>query len=492
MESRVCSAWLKPCFVLAALLLVGSVGRTCHLVDESAWCDEIVSLQNLDAPSLASFLTQVRQDDPPMVPLYFSILYGWTRLFGTSLIAARALSVILGLTLTAALFAAGNALFGRRAGLFAAIASALSLLHIYYSQEVRMYSLTLLLALLAVWAHLRTVERSDAKSITLSVILNTLLMCTHLFAFLIVGIQFVHLAALFLLRKTDRRFLATWLAPHIILAVLTAVWVSTIDFGALAKVSSYIWKPGFRDLIMAFLIFAGGRATNENPAEHLPTGFSLDLPLAALLYLLAAWGCWRALRGSEDRERNAVFALLLWIAAPALILFFMAHVWRPCFTYRYVVHGTLPLYLLAGFGWTRLRKRPVRFLTAAAVTVCLLHQASAVTEGPFRVNWKSISSYLESHAATTDDIILFQSISDYALRYNHPLKEHRVRVAEVWSELRDQAIESHRRGVPTWVVLVRWFDPEKFEEGLKREGIPFSYSEFASWPKARVYRIPAN
>jgi mannosyltransferase len=424
-----------------------------------------------------------------MVPLYFSLLYGWTRLFGVSLFASRLMSVFLGMLVLGALYGVGNAALGKRAGAFAACAGAVSLLQVYYSQEVRMYSLTLLLALLSVWAHLRATRKPGVGPLALSFAVNALLMCTHLFAFLIIGVQFLHLL---IMRWKDWRGIGIWLAPHVALAVATAVWVSTIDFAELAKVSSYIWKPGLRDFVMAFVMFAGGRATNENPAEHLPSGVSLDLPLAVFMYALAAFGCWCAMRGSNREERGAVFILLAWVLVPATTLFLMAHLWRPCFTYRYVVHTTLPVYLLAGFGWSQLRLPKLRWLSAVVVAVCLLHQATAVAAGPFRVNWTAIGEHLGANAAPTDDIILFQSISRYALDYNHPLTDHRVRVAEVWSELRDEAIASHKRGETVWVVLVRWFDPEKFEAGLRREGIVWQSQDFASWPKARVYRIPAG
>jgi len=61
--------------VLAALVALGAWLRLWGLYRESAYSDEVASLQHLDAPTLSEFLRRERISDPPMTPLYFTLEY---------------------------------------------------------------------------------------------------------------------------------------------------------------------------------------------------------------------------------------------------------------------------------------------------------------------------------------------------------------------------------------------------------------------------------
>src|SRR5690606_8901696 len=103
-------------------------------------------------------------------PLYFELLHLWRLLSGDGEAGLRLLSAFLG-TLTLAL----TYTLGRRmargtlspggaalAGTLAALFLAVSRFAIAWSQEIRMYALASLLAVLAVWAARRVWERESA------------------------------------------------------------------------------------------------------------------------------------------------------------------------------------------------------------------------------------------------------------------------------------------------------------------------------------------
>jgi 4-amino-4-deoxy-L-arabinose transferase-like glycosyltransferase len=89
---------------------------------------------------------------PPLQPL---LMAAWIRLFGDGEVAVRLPALLCGLGAVAATAVLGRALADRRTGLLAALLVALSPAHVWYSQEARVYSLGVLLVLLAAIAYHR-------------------------------------------------------------------------------------------------------------------------------------------------------------------------------------------------------------------------------------------------------------------------------------------------------------------------------------------------
>ncbi len=87
-------------------------------------------------------------------PIYYLLLYGWTRIFGTSDLVLRLFSVLCSLAALPLIAAIARQIAGARAVLPACILFAFSPLAIYYSTEGRMYSLFLFLVLATVWLSL--------------------------------------------------------------------------------------------------------------------------------------------------------------------------------------------------------------------------------------------------------------------------------------------------------------------------------------------------
>jgi uncharacterized membrane protein len=72
-------------------------------------------------------------------PLYYVILHYWINLFGDTEFSTRFLSVIFGLFSIFMIYKVGTLLFNKNVGMLSSLLLALSVFHIQYSQEVRMY-----------------------------------------------------------------------------------------------------------------------------------------------------------------------------------------------------------------------------------------------------------------------------------------------------------------------------------------------------------------
>jgi hypothetical protein len=112
-------------------------------------------------------------------PLYYLLLHGWMLVVGTSEAATRVLSLIFALLAVPASFWAGARIFDRRAGALAAAGAAGSPFLTYYAQETRMYSLVVLLSILASAAFVLAFVRGERRQVVWLGVWLTLLLYTH-------------------------------------------------------------------------------------------------------------------------------------------------------------------------------------------------------------------------------------------------------------------------------------------------------------------------
>ena len=132
-------------FMLLAILLVALLLRIFQLDAESLWLDEVYSVNwgNHDFVQILGLSIQNRHP-----PLYLLLLHYWMQLFGDSEFSVRLPSVFFGVFSVAMLYKVGTLLFNKWTGLISAFIMAISAYQIYYSQEARAYTMTILLALL--------------------------------------------------------------------------------------------------------------------------------------------------------------------------------------------------------------------------------------------------------------------------------------------------------------------------------------------------------
>ena len=473
-------------------MLFGAFLRVYGLWEESPWWDEIVTLEALDAPGLVAFLREERASDPPMTPVYFVVAWFWSRLGGSSVVWMRLLSVVLGLACVPVLYGVGRRLVGRPGAVLGSLVLAGSLVHVYYSQEIRVYALATLLAVCSMYCFVRWVEKARGTWGWLAghLVLNGLLAFTHLFGVLLFASQAVFLA---LFRRKDRKGVAVWVAANLVIVAGLAGWLSTIDTTSIHEAADWMVRPGWREVGMLAVVFAGGRPSNENPAAHLPGGVSLDLVLTGVVGGVIGWYVLRGLfsRGEDVcsrllDDRDGTWLLLLWFFVPAGGLLAASYVWRPCFVYRYVLFSSIPLYVLLGAALAEARGPRLVGLVLAGVWG---YQLLAVGCGPFRPDWRSAGAYLESRMGPRDTAVALQSINYSALRYNSRVPESRVRCVAVWSEVGPAVREAHRNGGDAWVLVWLWTEPGNIEQALTENGLGYSVVDFGGWPGLRAYRV---
>src|SRR4051794_16939049 len=164
-----------PLLALALLMAVSLVLRTGAL-STGYWTDEGIAVGIASHP-LGDIPRILGQDGNP--PLYYVLLHVWMLGFGDGEAATRGLSLLFALLAIPASFWAGSRVFDRRAGLVAAAGAAGAPFLTYYAQETRMYSLVVLLSVLASAAFALAFVRGERRQVAWLGVWLALLLYTH-------------------------------------------------------------------------------------------------------------------------------------------------------------------------------------------------------------------------------------------------------------------------------------------------------------------------
>jgi len=179
-------AWSGPVAIVIALTVAGGVLRFATLGVQSIWLDESATmiLIHRGFSDMLSHLTA--SEEAP--PLYYILVWGWTRLFGLGVVSFRAFSALAG-TLTIPVLYLSGAQISRRAGLWAAALVSVSPSMYYFSQEARAYALFILLAAIAFLCFQRALEQPTGRRLWLWAAMSILATLTHYFAAFLFGAE---------------------------------------------------------------------------------------------------------------------------------------------------------------------------------------------------------------------------------------------------------------------------------------------------------------
>jgi len=133
--------------ILAVIILLGALLRLYHVNYQSLWLDELYSIVPTDPKnSLKSVIEYSKSDQPP---LFFIYLYYFFKVFGYSEPLGRVACSLIGIAGIPAIYFLAKECEDKKTALFAALLTAINYFHIYYSQELRFYSMAFLFATLS-------------------------------------------------------------------------------------------------------------------------------------------------------------------------------------------------------------------------------------------------------------------------------------------------------------------------------------------------------
>jgi uncharacterized membrane protein len=393
------------------ILALGAVLRIVNLGSDSIWLDEAYSIQFAHLPILELLSKTASSDVHP--PLYYLLLHYWMMLFGDSEAAARLLSVLFGLFSILVIYPIAALLFDRATGLLSALLLALSLFHIEFAQEARMYTLLAFLALCSLYFFLKLFAEVRALTLVGYLICTSLLMHTHVYGFFIIIAENLFFFSLyFSSRDLFKRLLARWLVLQAALVVLFLPWLSVM-VRQFERVQDNFWipQPTLNFLRLTWMIYAGstllsflfiplvalGLLPRRREREHHSTEERLSL--------LPSAG--RKLRLTE-RER--ILFLLLWFLSPILIPFALSRVLTSIYLPKYTIAASAAFLILAARGVMSIRLDQARILIVAVLLGLSFVNMRIYWGGPHKDFWRESASYFD-RTARAGDIVLFHQDS---------------------------------------------------------------------------------
>ena len=285
------------------LMLIGLLLRAARLDFQPLWWDEGYSVWFATHP-LAQMAALTARDIHP--PLYYALLHLWIALWGPGPLALRSLSILFGMLTIPMAYLVGRELAGPRAGLWAAALIALNPIHVYYSQEVRMYGLVAGLSLGSMYYATRLLgltrpdETPPARSTGIGYVLLTLaaLYTQYYAALLPLGFT---LYALWRWRR-DPTALLRWLGLQLLVAIGYLPWALYAVPELIPYVSQKVAVEADRPLgLFTYL----GRHLSAFVVGHLEGPLRRWWPLGLSPLLPIAWGAWRR-RADDGRGGHAI------------------------------------------------------------------------------------------------------------------------------------------------------------------------------------------
>lgn len=310
---------------LILIMLVALLVRLPGVGSRPFWYDEAFSvLFSSEGPSAMAYgtLTQEAGVAADIHPLgYYTLLWLWGIVFGTSPVAIRSLSILLGLGIVSLGYLLAHRLFGKNVAVISGWMLAFSPFQVHYAQEARMYALLALLLVAATLTYWHCLQGTNYRFWILFSVLAAAAMYVHNLAALYLACLAV--TPLFLRRWRD---LGKTLLFGLIAVVLYLPWLVRLP-SQLARVNWAYWisRPELIELVRTLLVFSSGLPLPD-------WGLPIVLFLVILVMVAALWATIHAFRVAKSTGRRA--AWLMGLAGGPVLLMFLVSQLQPVYLDR--------------------------------------------------------------------------------------------------------------------------------------------------------------
>jgi uncharacterized membrane protein len=363
LSNLLASKWVWPS-LLFLLTLIAAYLRFPSLGRDSFWLDESFYWFISSQASVREVISTNGQTggSPPLYP----VLLHFVGLFDNSEFGLRSLSALAGTLSIPAFYLLGRKFLTPAFALFGSALIAFSPRQIFYSQELREYSLSVLITILVFWAYFEANEKKDTRAwlrFGFIAAVAVLLQYGLFIVLLSIGIHFVYV----FIRQWKKAEPASWTAPIIawLIAGIGAgvTWFTAYRFHSMRT-------EGYRELLSVGYwdgsLLSLYQVVVDNSVQLLKYSWLSD---AKSIYLLLFVGgiAFLALRISELRSQRLIVTLL----PIAVTIGFGILGLYPYNGSRHVLFLTVPIYLIVAYGLSELWQKSHVFATTALFAVFL-------------------------------------------------------------------------------------------------------------------------
>lgn len=493
------------------IVLIGTVARLYNLGGESIDLEEYACLSAIDAPDYGTFFEQQRALYPYGAPLVPTLIYFWARIVGDSIVSIRLLVALAGIMTMLLGYGVARLLFperavSRRAALVMLLCIALSPVHVFHSQEARMYAFVSLFALGGMASFLLALNTGKWRWWGLHLAANVGLVASHYFAVFMLPVY--GLVLLFHEKRITLR-LVFWGIGHALLFIALFAWVSAIPRQAEELYSYYEMPTAYTVFIHTF----AGDSTWLSATSFFPSTdswyflpqvlrtliqashlfFDGLLVVLSLMSLFAgALFLINAIRKSGHAAAVRWFLLLCWALLPVALIAILSLVWQPVYGSRYVMYSMFALYVLAGGMLSRL---PGKTYYVGLLLVALLYgyQLSIALPPQTRSAWRQCYERVQQESGYNAVLLLedpfFQPVLEINIDGRPPVP---IVAAFNRSTLCEAATEFAVADAPDlWVLLVLTtdFDESSFVDCLENSNLRYERFYYPGERNLSLYKI---
>jgi mannosyltransferase len=373
-------------FVLA-LTVLGAVLRFATLNVQSVWLDESATILLIHRGFSGMLSNLPESQSAP--PLYYILVWAWTKVFGAGPIGFRSFSALAGTLTIPVMYQAGRAV-SQRVGVWAAVLTTVNPAMYYYSQEARAYALWILFTAVAFVLWQRALQAPDGRRLALWAGASILAVLTHYFA----AFLFVPEALILARRVGLRRVLAPAGAVVLVGLALAPLALAQTASGKVTWIEEASLPSRVGETAKLFVVGVYG---------------PLEIVSAVLAGLLALAAAALLLRRGEERERRVAWDAAI-VAAVAVALPLLSAATRALDVYdgRNVIAVWVPFAVVLACCLGTARARAGGALLGAGLCAISLAVIAAIDVLPAyqRDDWRAAAHAVGKPASSSRVIVL--------------------------------------------------------------------------------------
>lgn len=313
--------------VLLGIIVAGFYIRAYQLTKHDFWLDEVLTHEFVSGKLSAKEEVVINKFLEKNPPTYYIVLRSWAYFFGNTEYSLRFFSVVCSILCVLMIYKVGNVCFGRSGALIAAFLMAFSPFHVWYSQEARGFTFSVLLVLIQVYFFMRLLlEQRVGTRILVGYFMSlTGAICTTYYSFLLLVPQAV--MVLWLKRKFFLRWSGLVLSAFAVFALFLLPRI--VD-----QMFSFKENPWFRSPHSLSHVLL----TIDNFVLGYNGDYYLYLVSRCVLVFVACLACIR-------KQWYLICIVFLSAVVPLLLAFYFSKWFFPVYLHRHLVIFSPFLYL---------------------------------------------------------------------------------------------------------------------------------------------------
>jgi len=368
-------------------------------INQSLWLDEAIGALAVRDFSFGGIVGEfLKFDNHP--PLYYLALKFWTAIFGMSELSLRLPSVIFGVLTIYVVFKINGSMGEKykKNAVFIAAILATSQIHVYYSQEARMYSMATFLVCLSVFLFLRTLNAAKPSSWILFALVNALIFLTDYLPTLIFPAFFVYAAVNVREKMWWKNFLLSFILPLAVCVLWLPMFMAQSEKGKWLLETIPKWRQtsgsaDFKQIALVWMKYVFGRITLTNKNLYYFLVAAASVPFFVSFAQLL-------------RRKLTKNFYLYWFFIPAVCSLFIS-LFIPAFNYFRIIFVLPAFYGLIICGWDAIGNAKIKRLILTSIFLVNISSLSIYyfDKSQKREDWKGAVGWVQSHIKPDEEVL---------------------------------------------------------------------------------------